>query len=377
MFYFARILENRTENLPGSVLFWKKSEKQNKTSSRKCSILPKYKLSASTITLNKKNSEDCEYVTISGDKYAKAELVVRLKDSKGNIISDNSPVNFEMVDMLGTPGTTFKVCLTDNAVYGASYKLEFVHKLEDYPDVSSKPVTLTIKVPAEAKSVVKATVKTSGSIDPARPDSAVTFTEKRTNITTNSISTVTLEVYAKNGKKPATGDYITEGKADGLFILTANGICLNEDSECYLNDAFDASLNYTGKIVYKLKNGETFTSNEFKIPVKQGKIKVTQNTDKVSLCKADRFDRSYVYFKIEDTSVSDLRKVDIYTKKGAVSNFEIKEIGNGIYAPDFSGTEVAAKVKSEKIKLNLYFDGCKNPSTGATVNIKIDILDIK
>lgn len=339
--------------------------------------LPKYKLSASTITLNKKNSEDCEYVTISGDKYAKAELVVRLKDSKGNIVSDNSPVNFEMVDMLGTPGTTFKVCLTDNAVYGASYKLEFVHKLEDYPDVSSKPVTLTIKVPAEAKSVVKATVKTSGSIDPARPDSAVTFTEKRTNITTNSISTVTLEVYAKNGKKPATGDYITEGKADGLFILTAKGICLNEDSECYLNDAFDASLNYTGKIVYKLKNGETFTSNEFKIPVKQGKIKVTQNTDKVSLCKADRFDRSYVYFKIEDTSVSDLRKVDIYTKKGAVSNFEIKEIGNGIYALGFSGTEVAAKVKSEKIKLNLYFDGCKNPSTGATVNIKIDILDIK
>ncbi|MCQ2517817.1 MAG: hypothetical protein MJ119_03560 [Lachnospiraceae bacterium] len=339
--------------------------------------LPKYKLSATTVTLNKNNSADCEFITVKAGNAAFTSSVVSVTDAKGNEITDNVPVDCKPVESGEDGEEVYKVALTDKAEFGANYKVAFTYTLTDYPSVKSAKVTLTVKVPAQNKSLSKITVKTTGAIDPARPGNGLTFNEKLSCITSNSIASKRLEVYAKSGKKPATGEYIVDGKAIGVFTLKNNLISRDTESDFFDDDSFDDSLSYSGRIIYTLKNGETVESNEFKIPVKQGKIKVTQSTDKVSLCKADSADRSYVYFTIEDESVSGLRSADIFTKKGAVSNFKIKEVGNGVYALGFNGTENLSKVKSEKIKLNLCFDGCKNPSKAATVNIKVNILDIK
>lgn len=358
--------------------------------------LPKFKADKSSVTLNKLNEFDAETVRIKADKFANKDVTVTVTNSKGaEIAAAESPLTFDEPSIiLPENGNANKyeeyieignIRLTEKAAFGATYKIKVTFALADYENAAPKSVMITVKVPAEKKSAPSVKLKATGAVDPARIGSFVTETATFTNVTVSSLKAPTLTVTAKKGKKAATGEYIGEnGDVSDWFVLDCNPdgksytISINTESECFANDGFDASLTFTCVLHFTGMNGDvSFDSSAFKLPVKEGKIKVSQSADKVSLCANDCFDRSYVTFRIDDTSVSDLRYVNIYTKNNALSNFEIKEIGNGIYRLGFTNSEVNPKIKTETIKLDMFFDGCANASKTTGVKVKVEILKAK
>ncbi len=355
--------------------------------------LPKYKANVSTITLNKNISNDVAELSISADKYAKTDCTIAVCDSKGKEITENIPLTITEKQT----GSNWNIKLNEYAGYGMSYKLMVIYKLSDYA-VSAKPMSITVKVPAEnAKTDVK--LKVSGAIDPARINSTIVVKPTYSNVTAvavwNNVSEQMkpeLIVTAMNGKSVAGGgdnDYIGEGGDvsdwfDYYYDSETGEIVIfeNADSDAYEKDAFDATLTYNAKFsmpgVTVLKDGAeaVYETAVFKLPIKQNKINILlSNNGKSSLCQADKDDRNYVVFKIDDASVSKIKSAKIFTKNGAVSNFTLEEVktGSGLYRLGFTNAEVSPKINAETLTINFRFEGCKDESKATSVKIKIDL----
>lgn len=353
-------------------------------------VMPKYKADTAELTISKDDrTEDGNpnkfNVTIAADKYANAKAEITITDSKKNDLTTfHTPL-----DIVYTKGDAenlkdvLQISLNElYSTYNEKYDISVVYRLEDYPEVATKPIKIKVIIPKQVKSNPTMKIKASGAIDPARTGSEVKLAYTIENASIDSINP-TLYVTAKQGKNVATGDYIgANGDVSDWFTLSVADdnsfrVKINKESDAFKNDSFDQSLDFTATIRSTYSKNKTFDSNSVKLTFKEGKIVINPDSINVLLCKIDKFDRACVLFTIDDPTVSDLRGAMIYAKAGALTNYQIVEVCPGVYTFGFSNSASNKSLfKSETLKLELYFDGMKNASTVSKVMVYVDILNI-
>ena len=337
--------------------------------------IPSYKLSASKVILNKKISNDAATVTITPSTAALTECTFSVTDSKGKAL-ENGIIGVTK----SSDGKQFTIKLQEDAAYNTNYKVLVKYNLKDYPAVVTKPLTITVNVPAENKSVPSVKIKTTGFVDLYRPESTgVVVTPTFTNVNKNAVddSKTVLKVTAYKGRVFAQSEYIEEdGDVSDWFKYEDGKIVLDTTSDAYLNDAIDLANTYKFTLTYKngMDSGEVYVTPVTTLQVKGNKVTVTQSKKEVKLNKLDRHDREYVTFTVADKNVSDIEEVKIYTAKGKTCNYEIVKICEGVYAIGFNNREVAAGIKTNTIKIEIWFDGIDSSVSKAATSVNLKVV---
>ena len=376
--------------------------------------LPKVKLSASAITLNRSlKNYDKAYVELKGlDGYSNYGTTVQFRDSKGNDASAAFHWSYE-----GTSGLKFSI-YNNNAQAGATYKAQISRTLAYGKE--TKPVTLTIKIAPEkeGKTPVTAKMSAKGTIDLTRPDS----TESSVTLTCNGWNpmdyrtgdpvqdakapVLTWKVYAKDGKNPVTAvagaiddtGLVAWGSSDGTmdtknwFVNTADVSANPYALTLGVHTAVDAWADGKVRDAYKYTleisiafptTGEAVTANTVALPVKQGSTKFSQSAKSITLSGKDPNGRALLHIENIDKdqlNVAEIESVE-FVGSATADALEIYEVtssaANGkTYAIGWKDGTIPASVKSGSVKLKVFLKGNDpagnkpNATITVTVNIK-------
>ena len=253
------------------------------------------------------------------------------------------------------------VSTNDATVYGKSYKI--VLKANEYGTAA----TLTVSVPAQAKSIPTVTIKAAGKIDVIRDGSALTVTPTYKNCitTTHAEETVTIS----NSKKE---------DVTSLFTITPNG------KGGYTVTKAEGAALPTG--TYKVKLAANFgaveiASKEVSMSVAMGAAKLTTVTTDTTLFAKDKNDRALVWFEAADATLNEVSSITFKNAKQA-QMFEIIDYGGGLFAIGFKDGVVDKSLlasgkttsKTVTVSLNVFINGNETSKTNATANVKLTVV---
>jgi hypothetical protein len=302
------------------------------------------KLSASKVTLNKTVADKAAVtVTCTTKGYDFKVPYLELTDAKGNP-SDG-------LDVFWNNGKV-NVGVNDQTTFGASYKVLVS------PAQGAKAVSMTVSIPAEAKSAITGTLKVSGNLDVVRDGTVL-------------IVTPTWKNFAEAERKEtltvlnSSGEDITQ-----MFHVTAeNGIYR-------LTRAADAMLDHNGKYTVKLTadfgNGIAAEAKAV-LKLKMGSAKLTLNAGNATLFARDKYSRMEVSFVSSDNTLNKIARVEITDAK-LKEQFEIFDYGNGQYAIGFKDGKVPAKVTNVNLPLEVWLEGNVTAKSNASAKVKISIV---
>ena len=259
-------------------------------------------------------------------------------------------------------GNKITVNTNANTKAGDTYKVTVGLKNVE----GAKPVAFTAKIIAATKGTASVTLSAKGSIDTARLYAgSIVLTPKYKNFNGFGDVANTFKVKAINSKTKAESDHtdrftITEN-ANGTYTMKV------KDGK-YL----DASLKYS---VVMTSSIAAAPSKAVNLSVKQGSIKVAQDTKAINLYRNDRYSEGVVTLSIADGTVVPIAKVTM--KDAAKSFFEVEDLGNGRYAIGYKDDQIAAKVKNGSAKLDVWLEGNDDtnpnakPNASVTVSVKV------
>ena len=310
----------------------------------------KLKLSQTSLSLNK-TIGDTAAVTVSCTTkgYDLTKPVIWLMDSTGKNSAEGC------LDLTYSSG-----CLTvgtnDATRYGATYKLLIQATAFD------KPVTLTVKIPAQQNSKVTASLKASGAIDVIRDASSVIVRPTYKNYAgltpLEKVLTIFSSADGKTYAEDVTSHFRITPNADGSYTVTK-----------LPGEQLNAGLKY--RAVLTLPGVANSDPAYVSLPVKSGSAPVKLSGTAV-LYKNDRFSRSPIPFTVTDGAMNPISRVEIKDPKLA-QLYEVYSYGNGEFAIGFKNDTVGAGVKSGNVALEVYVDGNASAKSNASVTLKLNI----
>lgn len=326
---------------------------------------PTVKLAKTSVTLNALSGDSATVaVTTTPKDYVltSSNFKWKITDSKNNVI-EPAPLDVVLNDKKVTVSTN------DNTQMGKTYKV--VYTLQE----NNKSVTMTVKTLAEAKSKISLALSVKGKLKTGVISTGVTVTPKWTNRSCPVDITENIRVYAKATAKGSTAVDVTE-----KFIINKVGDKY-EIKFASLNAM--KSLNFKDKYTLKAENivigtQNVSTAKAASLSITHTKPKVTQSVKAVKLYQNDRYSRGMVRITLNDNTLPKISEVRI--AKSSISDFyEVISLNNGWYALKYKGNQIAPKIKSGTVKLNLFLEGNnpENNNPNATVSVKVTNVKFK
>ena len=309
----------------------------------------KLKLSAAKLTLNKTIGE-AGFVDVScvTKDYAMAVPVTTLMDKTGKkSAAGELDVNYE--------NGRLTVAVNENTDFGATYKL-LVRANSIAP-----AQTLTVTIPAAAKSAVTASLKLTGKLDVIRPGSVVTVTPGYKNCLSTTEKAEQLRILC-------SGEDVTH-----LFVITPNGkggYTIARANRAGLN----AGTAYTVELESTVGNAEPVKAYATFKPT-MGSAKVSLEAENTTLFSRDKQDRIPFRILPKDAALSQSVTVEIKDAKYR-DVFEIYSYGNGEFALGYKNSRVPDTLigKTVTVNLNIFLEGNQARKANTTAALKLTIL---
>ena len=326
---------------------------------------PSFKLAKTSVTLNALSGDSATVaVTTTPKDYVltSSNFKWKITDSKNNVI-EPAPLDVVLNDKKVTVSTNA------NTQMGKTYKV--VYTLQE----NNKSVTMTVKTLAEAKSKISLALSVKGKLKTGVISTGVTVTPKWTNLSCPVDITENIRVYAKATAKGSTAVDVTE-----KFIINKVGDKY-EIKFASLNAM--KSLNFKDKYTLKAENivigtQNVSTAKAASLSITHTKPKVMQSVKEVKLYQNDRYSRGMVRITLNDNTLPKISEVRI--AKSSISDFyEVISLNNGWYGLKYKGNQIAPKIKSGTVKLNLFLEGNnpENNNPNATVSVKVTNVKFK
>ena len=302
------------------------------------------RLSKSALTLNKLvNDASSVAVTCTTKNYVLGEPVISVMDKTGKNSAEGK------LDTSYSGGTLY-VSVNEATEYGASYKV-LISASEGH-----RAATLTVTIPAQAKSAITGTLKVKGSIDIIRSGSGITLTPTYKNVSSAGY-TERVEVYSSADKfaKPVEGVFAVDG-------MKLTNICA------------DSRVKYKVRVIASFASGAEAATPLTAITVKTGAARLTVS-GKPALYLKDVNSRGDFRITSADLTLNGIAKAEIKDAKNAAM-FELYEYGGGRFAIGFKDGVIApsaAKLRSVSIPINIWLDGNETAKPNTTVTVKINI----
>ena len=303
----------------------------------------KLKLSATNLSLNK-SVEDMAYLGV--------QCLTKNYDLKAPLISapENLFVSYR-------DGQLF-VAVNEKTEYGATYQVSVRATQYD------APVTLTVKIPAENKSTVTATLKAAGQLDVIRDSTAITVTPTYKIVLRVPNTYWRMDIYssADNYVTPVTDLFHVEKTDSGSFVITrAEGAQINP------------KLKYRAVLTRKFAE-VTVVSAPVALKLTAGSAKITAQVSDSALYAADK--NSRVDFRLAPAGSGLNEILSVRIKNESDRNlFELFDYGSGNYAVGFRDGEVDKSLlfgkTSISLPLEVTLDGNGTPGAATGVTLKI------
>lgn len=299
----------------------------------------KLKLSKTSLSLNKTIGDYTEVgVTCLTKNYDFKQPMISKVDNL-DVVYSNGKLN---------------VAVNENTQYGKTYKVTVRATQAD------TPVTLTVKIPAQNKSTVTASLKTKGSIDVIRDGTSVTVTPAYKNYAglVDIEPALTIESFSSKKGEPyqpvSEGQFVVTPNANGSFtIAKVPGALVNP------------ALKYRAKLTFKGGAQPAYVN----LTVKNGTVKATLDGTPV-LYQIDRNSRGTFKIRVMDETVNPITKVEIRDAKVAAL-YQIYNYGNGEFAIGFKDNTVQNAKYPTSAALTVFFDGSQKPSASITLKLQI------
>ncbi|MBR5518359.1 MAG: hypothetical protein IKV86_04955, partial [Clostridia bacterium] len=321
------------------------------------------KVSKSSVTLNKL-ADDSATVTLTTTP---ADYILSEENLKYTVTdSKNNPV--DAVDVV-FDGKNVTLSVNENSTYGATYKVNFT--LAE----TGKTSTVTVKTLAENKSVIKLSISAKGKLETGYLNKGVTITPKWTNLMQNVDISENIRVYATAKTKGAVPVDVT----DCFNIISTNGTYLLTFKDTESLNKLNPKDKYTVVCEGVTVKGQSVADTKaVTITFTVTKPKVTQSVKSVNLYLNDRYSRGEFKLTLSDKTMPDISAVEIADVKMA-EFYQLVDLGGGEYAIEFKDNNIAEKLKTGNIKLNIYLDGnnpeYKTPNT--SVSVKVNTVKFK
>lgn len=242
--------------------------------------------------------------------------------------------------------------------YGATYRVSV--KATQY----DAPATLTVKIPAENKSAVTATLKAAGQLDVIRDSTAITVMPTYKNCLREPNAYWQMDFYssADGYTNPVNSLFHVEKNDRGSFVITrAAGSQINP------------KLKYRAVLTSKFVD-VTVVSAPVALKVTAGSAKIMAQTTGSALYAADKNSRADFRLIPGDARLNGILGVRIKNQNDR-NLFELFDYGNGVYAIGFWHGEVDQSLMfgktSLRIPLEVTLDG--NGTPGASVAVTLNV----
>ena len=226
-------------------------------------------------------------------------------------------------------------------------------------------------------SVVKSTIKATGTLDVIREGTAITVKPTYTNYLNVNVDTdAVLKIYSsKDSFKKAIAEVYAE---NGIFTI---------DSSVISNHV----LKYKAQLETKLPGkAEPIKSNQISLSVKMGAAKLTTGSSGTTMFAKDRNDRALVWFEAADASLNDVKTIQIKDAKYK-DVFEIIDYRDGSFAICFKDGKIHESIAKQlekkssisiTLNLNVFIEGnetvdpaiSKTAKANATQKVNLTIL---
>ena len=302
--------------------------------------------SPATLTVTAKN-----FHTGSGESYR----VKRIMQYKG-LKCENEDVSGLFRWALNGNVFTFTEKEFGTLPAGYTYKAEIGVDLDgDGEDDAAQTAVLKTSFPKTVPAI-SVSVKKTGALDLARPESSVTLTANVKNWFGDV--TFSLVYYKKTGKKTeevsAEETPFAVEQQGNVFTLKVRPDWKETTS------AFSVAVKASA-------NGVEPMSAKTALAVKKGKVTVKSSLASAVFYKKDRFSRAYFTLSIPDPTVATISDVTLDT--ASAKKFRLLSYGNGVYAIEFLDNRFPASFTASTVKLSVFVQGC-TPAV-ATAKIKI------
>ena len=306
----------------------------------------KLKLSASKLTLNKKVGDVAAVaVTCTTKGYTLDQPFWQLMDKSGK-----QPMNGRL-DIGWNDGEL--VIGTNKATeYGATYKLLIA------AEEGAAQTTLTVTVPAEAKSNVTATLKVKGNLDVVRSN-AVTVTPVYKGCLADTPRTEELLVV----------------RSDNRIVTDQFDIVKNGDGTYTIAIAEGAQIDLTKKYQVQMESGIAAGIKPVQLKITMGTAKLNLVAEDTTLFAKDKNDRAAFRITSSDDALNGVAAVEIKDAKYR-ELFDVIDYGNGNFAVGFREGKADESIigKSVTLNLNVFLEGNQSAKANATVKIKLTIV---
>ena len=310
----------------------------------------KLKLAASKVSLNKELPDQAVVEVICATENYNFDL----KDAV--LTYDDKMLDIE------TTGNALIIRLKAAAVEGKTYPVS-VSAYQGAPVVKLNVAVL------KKGSVIKSTIKATGTLDVIREGTAITIKPTYTNYLNENVDEdAVLKIYSsKDSFKKAIAEVYAE---NGIFTI---------DSSIIGNH----TLKYKAQLETKIP-GKTdpIKSNQISLSVKMGAAKLTAKSSGTTMFAKDRNDRAIVWFEAADASLNDVSSVKIKDAKYK-DVFEIIDYRDGSFAIDFKDGklhESIAKQLEKKssvsitLSLDVFMEGNESAKANTTQKVKLTIV---
>ena len=303
---------------------------------------------------------------------------VKLKLSKTSLSLNNSVMDSAMVDVtclkknydLREPVISgpenlnvmysdgqLLVAVNAKTEYGATYRVSIRATQYD------APVTLTVKIPAEKKSAVTATLKATGQLDVIRDSTAITVTPTYKNCLREPNAYWQMDIYssADGYAEPVNSLFHVEKTDRGSFVITRA-----------VGSQINPKLKYRAVLTSKFVN-VTVKSAPIALKVTAGSAKITAQAPGSTLYAVDKNSRADFRLIPGDSELNKILSVRLKNQSDR-NLFELFDYGNGAYAIGFKNGEVDQSLMFGKtaisLPLEVILDGNGTPGASIAVPLK-------
>ena len=310
----------------------------------------KLKLSSSKVSLNKELPDQ-----------AVVEVICTTENYNFDLKDAVLTYDGKMLDIVPV-GNALIIRLKAAAVEGKTYPVS----VSAYK--SAPAVKLSVAVLKEG-SVVKSTIKATGTLDVIREDTAITIKPTYTNyLNVNVDEDAVLKIYSsKDSFKTAIAEVYSK---NGIFTI---------DSSIIGNH----TLKYKAQLETKIP-GKTdpIKSNQISLSVKMGAAKLTAKSSGTTLFAKDRNDRALVWFEAADASLNDVKTIKIKDAKYK-DVFEIIDYRDGSFAVAFKDGKIHESIAKQlekkssvsiTLSLDVFMEGNESAKANTTQKVKLTIV---
>ena len=324
---------------------------------------PVIKLSKTKVTMNPfvENGDMAiiKATVTPGDYDFGGSFKITVLDSKKNPIFGNA---HEMPLRITQYGETIEIRHNPGfAEPGANYYVQ-VGLYGDF----AKPVNITVKVLDDIpKNQPSFTVSAKGSIDTSRrEDTAITLTVKPKNCNTDY---------------PSMYHYVTVWDSQQNDVTDLFDYWLNENGTVTLKLQVGAELDMTQKYTVSTRTsiGMQFinSTNQAKLTIKQGTLKVTPSVKTVNLYRNDKYSLQEVKLIFKD-SHDPIDHIEMLNAED--SFFEVISSGpNHDLLIGFKNGKIAPNIKNGTVKVAIWTVGNTTEKPNATVSISVKVVGFK